>query len=316
MAPLEPLISAVVVAGSQRVRVGRALHSILSQDGMEQAEVVLVDSQRAAGPVPGGAHPAVRTVYPEDRGTFGDARALGVRQARGRYVAFLEDHSVALPGWLKAVGAALDGPWAGVGAEMHNGNAGVGISDAVWLMNYPPIWRPPARYGPCSGIPGHNSTYRRDVLMAMGGDLPALLQNEASLQWKLREQGYEVGIDPAIKVAHLSETSTIQLVRGYFAMHRNFGSVRARVCRWSLLSRVLRVLATPLVPAVRFVRFSYAALHDRPADVKTILRFAPVILVAQSAVALGMAVGYVLGPGDSGRKLLEFETSTERSSGA
>jgi hypothetical protein len=199
---------------------------------------------------------------------------------------------------------------------MHNGNAGVGISDAVWVMSYPPSWRPPARHGSCHGIPGHNSAYRRDVLIAMEGALPALLQNEVLLQWRLRDQGYEIGIDPAIKVAHLGETSTAQLIRSYFVMHRHFGSVRARMYRWSLLSRILRVLATPLVPAIRFARFSYSALHERPADVQIILRFAPVILVAQSAAALGMAAGYVLGPGDSGRQLLEFETSTERRSGA
>src|SRR3972149_2295625 len=107
MSQFEPQLSVIIVVGTRRDRAGRALKSILSQDGMEQAEVILVDTQAAAAPVAGSDHPGVRP-------------------------------------------------------ETHNAKAGVGSRDAVWLMNPPPPYRPPAGYAQSRNIPGHNSAYRRD----------------------------------------------------------------------------------------------------------------------------------------------------------
>src|SRR3972149_10257989 len=99
MSQFEPQLSVIIVVGTRRDRAGRALKSILSQDGMEQAEVILVDTQAAAAPVAGSDHPAERTILLAGHSTFGEARAGGGRQARGRHVAFLEEHSVAFAGW-------------------------------------------------------------------------------------------------------------------------------------------------------------------------------------------------------------------------
>jgi len=312
MNQFEPQISAIIVIGTRRERAGRALQSILSQEGMEQAEVILVDTQAAAAPVPGSDHPAVRIIPIGGHSTFGEARAVGVRHARGRHVAFLEEHSLASAGWLKLIMAALNGPWVGVGAEIHNANAGVGISDVVWLMNYIPAFRPPARYGPSLAIASHNAAYRRDVLMALEDELPPLMQSEVLLHWRLRQEGREIGIDPAIKVAHMGETTLVGIVVGYFVMHQHFGALRSRVSGWPFWLRILRVLATPLVPCVRFTRFAYSALRYRPADLKIILRFPHVVLIAQSAAALGMAAGYLFGPGNSENGFLKLETSANR----
>ncbi len=311
----KPTISAVVVVGKQRERAGRALRSILSQDGFDQAEVVMVDTQPKYTPVPGSDHPSVHVIYPEKGCTFGEARAAGVHHARGKYVAFLEEHSLAFPGWLKGTMDALSGSWVGVGPEMHNANAGQGISDAVWLMNYPATWRPPAAHRTTRGIPGHNSSYRRDVLVSMNHELAPMLHSEVMLHWKFEEMGLEIGIDPAIKASHLSETTLRHVVFGYYFLHRHFGAARATVWGWSFFTRILRVLATPLVPLVRFVRFAYFALRYRPEDLRILFRFAHTIWIVQSSAALGMAVGYLFGAGTSGHRFLEFEADASRGEG-
>ncbi|MBM2842332.1 MAG: hypothetical protein HW404_169 [Anaerolineales bacterium] len=312
MSQFEPQISAIIVVGTKRDRAGRALQSLLSQDAIDRTEVILVDTQTAAAPVPGSDHPAVRTIPMAATATFGEARATGVRHAHGRHVAFLEEHAIAFPGWLNVTISALDGLWVGVGGEIHNANAGVGISDAVWLMNYDPDYRPPAKYGPSRNIPGHNSAYRRDVLMALQDELPPLLQSEVLLQWRLRQQGYEIGVDPAIKLSHLGETTVAGIAFGYYVMHQHFAALRSPGPGRPFLQRGLRVLATPLVPFVRFTRFVYAALRRRPADLKIILRFPLVILIAQCAAALGMAAGYLFGSGDSDTRFTAVETSAPR----
>src|SRR5688572_16095101 len=116
-----PVISIILVVGGQRVRAGRALASILSQAGIEQAEVILGDAGPADGPpLPRADDARVRLIRFPRTLSFGEMRAEGVRQARGGLVAFLEEHCIALPGWLAATMAALKGPWVGVGGEVHN----------------------------------------------------------------------------------------------------------------------------------------------------------------------------------------------------
>lgn len=313
MSESTPAVSVVLIVGDQRARAARALGSVLSQAGIEQAEVILGDAGSAGQPpLPLADDPRVRSLHLSRALSFGEMRAEGVRQARGEMVAFMEEHCMALSGWLAAIMAAGKGPWAGVGGEVHNALPGAGISDAVWLMNYPARWRPPARYGPSKSLPGQNSAYKREVLLALDSDLPSLLQSEILLMWKLVEQGYEIGIDPAIKFRHINETSLRQLGRGYYWMHRSFGHARAQSYRWSWATRLARVLATPLLPWVRLMRYTRLALRDRPDDLRIICRHAPALVIAQYFSALGMAVGYLLGPGDSARQFTQYELDLMR----
>src|SRR3972149_511839 len=122
-------------------------------------------------------------------------------------------------------------------------------------MTSPPPYRPPARYGPSRNIPGHNSAYRRDVLMALQDELPPLLQSEVLLHWRLRQQGHEIGLDPAMKLSHMGETTVVGIVVGYFVMHQHFAALGASGSGRPVLIRILRVLATPLLPVVGWTRF-------------------------------------------------------------
>ncbi len=137
-----PQLCVIITVGEQRERAERLLASVLAQSAVEQVEVILIDAAAHLLPLAGSDHPAVR-VSPAGAGaTFGGTRAEAIKQTRAPVIAFLEDHVEALPGWAEAVIAAHEGPWAGVGFEMHNANRGVGISNAVAVMNYLPYLAP------------------------------------------------------------------------------------------------------------------------------------------------------------------------------
>ena len=137
--------------------------------------------------------------------SYGEMRARGAHLARGRWIGYIEEHCLPLEGWLVAALSAMDGPWAAFGGEMHSGNPGVGISDATAMINYGD-WRPPARRGEARLLPGHNAFYRREVLLTFGQALGDLLQAEAALHMKMRQAGHRLGIEPAVRFAHLNET--------------------------------------------------------------------------------------------------------------
>jgi glycosyltransferase involved in cell wall biosynthesis len=307
-----PELSVVIIAGKQRQRVTAALASILSQAGIQRAEVILIDTcSPGLPPVEGYDHPGVRMVEAPQGLSMGELRALGARLGRGQIVAFLEEHSRALPGWLEATIAAFDTGWAGAGGEVHIPNSGVGISDTLAMMNYP-AWRPPARAGESELLPGHNSAYQREILLSFGDELGSLLLSEVLLQWKLNEQGYRLGIDPRIKFGHINETTLASISKGYFFWHRCFGHSRAHYERWNVLQTALRVLSVPLIPAVRATKLMLYLAKERPYDLRLFLRTLPAILVAQSFSALGMAAGYLFGIGKAEGQITRYELEEER----
>lgn len=308
----EPDISVVLVVGNQRARGELCLRNLLDQDGIQRAEIVLIDlGSQGSPPMRGSDSPFVRLVRKDRVEPFGELRAEGARLARGRLVGYIEEHCFAQPGWLTAAFKYLEGRWAAIGGEMHTANPGIGISDAIAFMNYT-AWRPPARAGESELLPGQNVFYRRDVLLSFGESLGALLQNEAVLQWELAKSGHLLGIDPDLKFAHANETTLRSICRGYYLWHRCFGESRAEFAGMSLAKRWLRAGATPAVPLVRAGRMlRYLSAH-RPYEVWPFLRQLPVVLITQSFAALGTAVGLLLGKGGAELAFSIYETDEPR----
>jgi hypothetical protein len=307
-----PSVSVVLVAGNQRARAATALASVLDQERIELAEVVLLDAANdGSPPLPRSDEEPVRAFFLRERGTSGFLRAEGARLARAPIVAYLEEHATALPGWLVAVEAALgSGEYAAASGEVHCANSGVGISDAIAVMNYA-RWLPPLRHGgPADLVVGHDSAYRRDDLLEFGDELDDFLSAELVLQWTLQNRGRRLLIDPAIRIAHLNETTLPTICKGYYLWHVSFGAHWAATERWSRSRRALQVLGTPWWVARRLAdayRVARAPVHRR-----TLLRHLPSVLVSQSAAALGVAVGCTLGDRGHARRFADYEIDVER----
>jgi GT2 family glycosyltransferase len=106
-----PTVSVVIVNWNGRQYLDACLAAVAAQIGVT-FEVILVDN----GSTDGSAayvrerHPAVRVVaLAENRGFTGGNNA-GVQAARGRYIALLNNDTVANPDWLRTLLAGLDEP--------------------------------------------------------------------------------------------------------------------------------------------------------------------------------------------------------------
>lgn len=306
-------LSVVLIVGNRRRRGAQALASLLEQPGIDDCEVLLMDAGSEANnkPIAGSEHPSVRVIRDPNAGSFGGLRALGASEASGRWVAFMEEHVTALPGWLAAARANLDSPWSGIGGEMHTANPGAGISDVIALMNYT-VWRPPAQAGETGLVPGQNNMYRRSVLEMYGKELSDLLENESVLNARMTSSGHRLYLDPELKFAHRNETTLRLICRGYFHWHRNYGYNRALTEHRGWVWRLARGLSWPLVPVVRAARMGRALATRRRSELPFFIRSLPVILIAQGAAALGTAIGALFGPGDSARQFLDHELNAAR----
>lgn len=310
-----PGMSVLLAVGERRDRAVHALASVLAQSAVDRLEVLLLDC--APGdppPLPGSDHPAVRTVRLPPDVLFSAAKAHGVRIASAPVVAFLEEHCRALPGWAEALIEAHRGPWAGVGAEIRMGNPEVPVSHLVSVLNYH-LWLPPARRAEHDMLPGHNASFKRDLLLAYGDELEDLLRAEIVLHGRLRRDGHRLLLEPAARVAHLNESTLGSIVRGRFLWNRCYGPSRARTFGWSAGRRLLYVVATPLIPFYALAKIVRTLSRTRPEALSTVLRWLPLFLAAHLATAAGQAMGLLFGRGDAEARFTLFELNEPRALG-
>jgi GT2 family glycosyltransferase len=103
------LVSVVIVNWNGRQFLEACLNAVAGQDGVS-AETILVDNASADGSVAfvRERFPWVSVIaLPENRGFAGGNNA-GVREARGRFVALLNNDAVPQPGWLQALVSGID----------------------------------------------------------------------------------------------------------------------------------------------------------------------------------------------------------------
>jgi GT2 family glycosyltransferase len=105
----QPEVSIVIVTWNGRQYLDACLTAVAAQEGVS-AETILVDNASTDGTVEfvRARFPWVRLVpLAENRGFAGGNNA-GVREARGRFVALLNNDTVPARGWLKALLAGVD----------------------------------------------------------------------------------------------------------------------------------------------------------------------------------------------------------------
>ncbi len=104
-----PEVSVVIVTWNGRVHLDACLTAVAAQEGIE-AETILVDNGSTDGTVDyvRQRFPWVRLVVLRDNHGFAGGNNAGVRDARGRYVALLNNDTIPGAGWLRALRDGLD----------------------------------------------------------------------------------------------------------------------------------------------------------------------------------------------------------------
>lgn len=236
------------------------------------------------------------------------ARAAGVRAATARVVALVEDHAFPAPGWAEALVARHCESWAAVGPVMSNANPKSVTSWANLLVEYAP-WLEPSEGGEREHLPGHNGSYKREVLLQYGERLEAMLEAESVLHWDLRAQGRRLYLEPRARVFHQNFSEPLPSLTLRFNGGRLFASSRARA--WPAWRRALFAAASPLIPFVRCARITREMLRRAPTR-RMMPRLLPALVVGLVFDGAGEAAGYALGPGGAMAKLSDMEFHRER----
>ncbi len=246
------------------------------------------------------------SVVQSDMTTTARARATAIRAARAPVVIFVEDHAFPVgDDWAERLIAAHEGPYAAVGPIMQNANPRTATSWASFMVEYAAWFRADAP-GEADTVPGHNSSYKRGVLLEYGNEMTDILEAEWVLHRDLREKGHALWLDPHIVVEHMNFSRPEKAVVLQFLAGRMFAASRRR--GWSPWRRLLFAGAAPLIFVRRVVRVT-AQAERSPEARPHLWRAMPMMLLLLAASALGEGLGYAFG--DGGRRgaygRLEYE---------
>lgn len=309
-----PLLSVVVITPFGFAHVRKAVRHFRAQTIAASLELIIVvchaDSlaDARAGELEGFAAVQVLPVGPIP--SIDVAATHGFNAALAPLIAYSDDHAYVRPDWAEALVKAFEGPWVAVGTTLENANPATAWSWVNLICSYG-WWAEGAAGGECDNLPGHNVTFRRETLFAFaGGPLPPqTLRRESGLLAKLRSRGGRLALASTARSRHMNAAtmSSTGLVR--FNMGRYYGHHRALNSAWSWPMRLLYILGFPLIPVVRLLRMrtemgGTLALGG--------LRIYPALFVGLMYDAIGQAVGYGFGPGDSLHVLENYEVRLRR----
>ncbi len=185
-------------------------------------------------------------------------------------------------------------PW--WGPEISNANPDSSLSWCSFLFTHG-AWSRPATGGVVDTVAGDNSSYRRELLLAAGDELPALLASGTVLHWELRAAGHQVYLEPLAKAAHLTPSRLHSFLGSRFHNGRLFAGLWSR--RWPWFRRLHFAAMAPLIACKLAARVLRLALRQAPRP--SPLAVTALVLLAAPCSCLGYLAGFSLGPGTASR---------------
>jgi len=282
---------------------------LAAQTAAEKLELVLAipggTVDESAVPELDGLHSVRVLEWDRDHATS-VGRAAAVPHASAPVVVLAETHCFPEPGWAEALIDMHRENWAAVGPAVENDNPDSPTSWGNFLADYGP-WIVPVSGGDAQDLPGHNSSYKRSVLLEYGSKLATMLEVEWALHRDLRSKGHRLYLEPRAIVRHRNITHPRPSVAERFHGGRSFGAARAR--DWSTARRTFYAAAFPMIPVVRMARtlrlLRRKRLRDLPGGTL------PMTVLVLAANAAGEAIGYLRGSGRSPVETGRYEVNSD-----
>ena len=303
------VISVVVTSVTGLPALDRCLPALEKQQGGFACEVIaVVSAQPAAATHVREKFPRVKLVECSERKGIPELRAIGAGQATGEFVAFTEDRCVADENWLaeilRAHQANHDRASSGmagydvVGGAIEPDEIRGTVNWAVYLCEYCFLMLPVPR-GEVAGVGGNNVSYRRELLNRID---KSVRENswEFFLYEELRRGGTKIFSAPSIIVRKKIEFGFFYFLAQRFHFSRSFAGMRR--ARISAGRRLVHLLSVPLLPPLMLWRIAQQVWRKQRFR-REFLWALPALAVFMLSYAAGEFTGYLLGAGDSLRKV-------------
>jgi Glycosyl transferase family 2 len=301
----------VVIVGDRFETIRKTVRHLRTQNVSDLIELVIV-TQSSTGLALDEREladfGAVRVVEVESILALARALAAGIRCASGPIIAIAESHSYPGPGWAEALIKRHKQPFAAVAPVITNANPKSIISWANLFLDYGRCVEP-RQTGIVEFLPGHNTSYKREILLQYDSQLDDMMVSEILLHWDMRAKGYQLFIDGAVKTYHLNISRLLSWLPERFYTGRRFAATRS--ADWSGVTRLIYAGGSPLIPVVRLSRV-LVDIRKSTRGQDLLPRILPPLVVGLLASALGEMIGYAIGAGGASKQLAKMEIDKVR----
>jgi len=304
-------LSAIVIVGACRKRSQRVVNALYNQTASKSMEIIIVDLAEEIVPRL-YTQAVIPTIYinKSPNETWARARAAGIYQARGKIVAFVEDHTIPAQNWADVLIQVHDN-WAAVGYAFTNANPETYMSRASMFSDYA-LWMDPLPSGPADLLPGNNVSYKRAVLLSLKDRLETELGIDFNIHEEFKKRDYPLYLEGRAKVAHENYDTLCALLWANHYYCWLLAANRAKSQSWPVGKRLFYGLAAPLgAPLIKFVRL-IRSLRGRRTLWKDFFTTLPVLTLTYFWSAIGESLGYLFGDASSDQEFVKWELNRER----
>lgn len=216
--------------------------------------------------------------------------SAGLRAARGRIIACIEDFAIPQDDWCEQILLAHQLEHGVIGGAVEHSGHGA-LNWAVYFLDFE-RYALPLPEGPAAYVTDVNVSYKRTVLEATRAKW-AERYNEVIVHWAMSAMGVTLWQRPTIVVYQdRGALSLKRVLRERFAWGRVFGFMRIRES--SLSTRMGLIIASPLIPFVLLGRALFRVLAKKRHRL-AFLSVLPLTAVLVAAWSLGELAAYITG---------------------
>jgi len=263
------MISVIIPSYNSEDTIAKCIDALQGQSHRGNYEIILVDSSIDRTPeIVSGGYSNVNLIHLGDKTDPGTARNMGLEQAKGGLIAFIDSDCVAAHDWLEKIVSAHQSSYNIVGGVVKNGND---ESDLVAWAGYISEFReflPKQPKKEVTHIPTCNISYKRKIFQDFGffqGEYYP--QEDLVFNYNLCRKGEKILLDPAIQVAHHHRSN----LKAFFSHQYRIGEITSRVLKVLQLEGAFiarhplsAIFFIPILPVIKFFRTTFAFLKYQP----------------------------------------------------
>lgn len=184
--------------------IGKCLHSLMKQNiPQEDFEIIVIDNNSTDHTREITKEYSVRLLSEKEVGNFGGARNKGIKESRGKIVAFLDADCTVEKDYIRKIldFHSLNPDIAGMGGSLINPYPKNKVARTI-SYGQCGFWSPtsPKRY--VTFLTAANSSYRKEALLEVGMFPEGTASEDIILGWKLKAKGKQLLFDPSSVVVH------------------------------------------------------------------------------------------------------------------
>ena len=215
---VKPVVSVVIPSYNSAQNIKSCLLSLRAQRTELPFEIILVDSSDdGTDIIVDKKFPEVRMFHYQKRHYVGSARNIGIEQAKGEVILFLDTDCIAPPTWIDQMYQALQTKQAdGIGGSIENGTP-LSISGSVgFYLEFFRFFPYDNKHYITPFLLGGNCGFRKEVFKTLRY-YEVYDENRVGedfyFTWRLSQKGKNLIFIPSISVKHLNKTGLLKVLR-------------------------------------------------------------------------------------------------------